>query len=102
MAKGKKICKICGCEYEACHTQRPYSNGEFRWQDVACCPEHGQEYLRKVLIARGELREDPAVQPEKKAEEPVKQPEPEQTVEAQPAAPKTTKRKRKASAAKAE
>ena len=54
MAKGIKICKVCGKEYEACHTLRPNLNNEFRYQDVACCPEHGAEYLRRVLIARGQ------------------------------------------------
>ncbi len=86
MAKGKKVCKVCGQEYEACHTLRPIT-GEFRWQDVACCPEHGQEYLRRIMISRGQLRE-----------EPVKAAEPEE----KPAAPKQTRRKRKTSAEKAE
>ena len=54
MAKGIKICKVCGKEYEACHTLRPNLNNEFRYQEVACCPEHGAEYLRRVLIARGQ------------------------------------------------
>ena len=59
MAKGIKICRVCGKEYEACHTLRPNLNSEFRWQDVACCPEHGTEYLRQVMIARGQLQEEP-------------------------------------------
>ena len=46
---------MCGKEYEACHTLRPNLGSEFRWQDVACCPEHGSEYLRQILISRGEL-----------------------------------------------
>ena len=58
MAIGIKTCKVCGAEYEACHTLRPNLNNEFRWQDVACCPEHGAEYLRRILISRGELREE--------------------------------------------
>lgn len=53
MAKGIKICKVCGREYEACRTLRPNLNNEFRWQEVACSPEHGAEYLRRVLLARG-------------------------------------------------
>lgn len=56
MAIGIKVCKVCGREYEACHTLRP-NNGEFRWQDVACCPEHGAEYLRAIMISRGEIVE---------------------------------------------
>ena len=54
MAIGTKICRICGKEYEACHTLRKNVNNEFRWQDVACCPEHGQEYLRQILESRGQ------------------------------------------------
>ena len=63
MAKGIKVCKVCGREYESCHTLRPNLNSSFRWQDVACCEEHGAEYLRQVMIARGELKPDaPEVQ----------------------------------------
>lgn len=57
MAIGIKVCKVCGMEYEACHTLRPNMNNEFRWNEVACCPEHGAEYLRQILISRGELVE---------------------------------------------
>lgn len=63
MAIGTKICRVCGKEYEACHTLRPNLNSEFRWQEVACCPEHGQEYLRKILESRGQsqkVEEKPA------------------------------------------
>ena len=53
MPKGIRNCKICGKAYEYCHTMR--SNPEmFRWQDVACCPEHGAQYLALVLEARGQ------------------------------------------------
>ena len=51
MATGIKVCKICGKEYECCKTVR-HVDGVFRWQDVACCVEHGQEYLSLVLKAR--------------------------------------------------
>lgn len=46
-----KICKICGKEYEYCHTNRRVA-GLFRWQDVACCSEHGSEYLAKIEASR--------------------------------------------------
>jgi len=50
MAQGKKVCKICGKEYPYCFTVR---RGDiFRWQDVACCPEHGSEYFAKILASR--------------------------------------------------
>lgn len=53
----KRICRVCGKEYEACHTLAPMIN-TFRWQEVACSPECGAIYLRDVLRARGELPKD--------------------------------------------
>ena len=61
MALGTKVCKVCGREYESCHTLRQNLNSEFRWQDVACCPEHGMEYLRRIMISRGEIVEEQPV-----------------------------------------
>lgn len=46
-----RICKVCGKEYEYCHTLRRVE-GIFRYQDVACCPEHGSIYLAEVEAAR--------------------------------------------------
>lgn len=51
--KATKICKICGNEYEYCHTFR--RDSIFRWQDVACCPEHGSQYFAKIAESRGEI-----------------------------------------------
>jgi len=48
----KRICKICGKEYEYCHTERP--TGMFYWKDVACCPEHGAKYFIEVAKSRGQ------------------------------------------------
>lgn len=53
MAKATKICKICGREYEYCHTARHIA-GIFRWQDVACSPEHGSIYLAKIIKSRSD------------------------------------------------
>ena len=53
MATATKICKVCGKEYEYCHTFRKDGN-IFRWQDVACCPEHGSIYFAKVLKSRNQ------------------------------------------------
>lgn len=47
-----KICKICGNEYEYCHTFR--RDTIFRWQDVACCVEHGNEYFARIAASRGD------------------------------------------------
>lgn len=80
MAIGIKICKICGKEYEACHTLRPNLNSEFRWNEVACCPEHGAEYLRQIMESRGQ--------------KPVEA-EPEQGAVTETAAPKKRSRNKK-------
>lgn len=70
MATATKICKVCGKEYEYCHTVRQVS-GVFRYQDVACCPEHGSIYLEKVLASRAEPPES-----QKKAKKSTKIKEP--------------------------
>lgn len=51
MAKGTRVCKVCGAEYEYCRT-RYRDNTIFRWQDVACCQSHGSQYFAAVLAAR--------------------------------------------------
>lgn len=51
MAKATKKCKVCGMEYEYCHTVRR-TPGVFRYQDVACCPEHGSIYLEQIIASR--------------------------------------------------
>ena len=56
MAKVMKICKACGKEYEACHTPNP---GVFRWRDIACSPECAEKYIHDVMVARGEIAEEP-------------------------------------------
>lgn len=55
MNTATKICKACGKTYEACHTFRRDSS-VFRWQDVACSPECGQQYLTAIRISRGEIQ----------------------------------------------
>lgn len=52
MAAAMKKCKVCGENYEYCHTNKTVA-GIFRWQDVACCPEHGSIYLARILESRG-------------------------------------------------
>lgn len=70
MAKGIKICRVCGKEYEACHTQRPNLDNEFRWQEVACSPECGSIYLQRIIASRSPVvnknTEDTPQQPVKK------------------------------------
>lgn len=58
MPKAIKICRVCGKEYEACHTNKS-SNGTFRWQDVACSPECGAIYLAQIRASR---KKDPVIE----------------------------------------
>ena len=51
MAKGTRICKVCGKEYEYCKTW--LSTDKFRYQDVACSPECGAIYFAKIAESRG-------------------------------------------------
>ena len=53
MKTGKKICKICGKEYPYCKSFKQHDDNVFRWQDVACCPEHGYQYLEMIQKSRG-------------------------------------------------
>lgn len=53
MANSTRICKICGKEYPYCKTELKDGN-IFRWQDVACCHEHGTEYFALIAASRGE------------------------------------------------
>lgn len=51
MPTAVRTCRVCGKRYEACRTMNK-SAGVFRWQEVACSPECGAEYLRRVTEAR--------------------------------------------------
>lgn len=51
MATAIKVCRVCGKEYEACHTLKRVA-GVFRWQEVACSPECGSIYLAKIEASR--------------------------------------------------
>lgn len=53
MPKAIRTCKVCGKQYEACRSIHDY-DGTFRWQMVACCEEHGRQYLNEVLAARAQ------------------------------------------------
>ncbi len=50
MATGYRRCRVCGGEYEYCRTNA--DTGVFRWQDVACSPEHGAIYFAKIAESR--------------------------------------------------
>lgn len=51
MSKAKMTCRICGKEYEPCRTAIKNPN-VFHWQEVACSPECGAEYLQRVMESR--------------------------------------------------
>lgn len=51
MATAIKICRICGKAYEACRSANR-SAGVFRWQEVACSPECGAAYMKKIQESR--------------------------------------------------
>lgn len=78
MPKAVKVCRVCGKQYEACRTAKK-NIGVFQWQDVACSPECGAEYLRRVNEAR-----NPAPKVEKKVENTPKRKQ-RRTVKSDPA-----------------
>ena len=63
MAQGTRICKVCGKEYPYCKTFTPAD--VFRWQDVACCAEHGAEYFAQIEASRNKK----PVSPQKNTQE---------------------------------
>lgn len=64
MATATRKCKVCGAEYEYCHTVRRVA-GVFRWQDVACSPEHGSIYLDRIMASRSAKPTSDSVEAEK-------------------------------------
>lgn len=47
-----KTCRVCGKKYKACQNTARTGINVFRWQEVACSPECGEKYLKKVLEDR--------------------------------------------------
>lgn len=69
MPIAKKICRVCGKSYEACRSAKRNA-GVFHWQEVACSPECGTEYLRMVNEARNPVAKAPKVARHTKRKEP--------------------------------
>lgn len=67
MQKAMKICKICGKEYEACHSVY-VGNDIYRWQDVACCVEHGAQYFELIAASRNKAVVAPTEKADVKAD----------------------------------
>lgn len=63
MSKMTKKCRVCGKEYEACKSVKTGSS-VFNWREVACSPECGMEYLRRIEISRGAVND---LEPDQKA-----------------------------------
>lgn len=51
MSKPMKVCRVCGKQYAACSSIRTGS-AVFNWREVACSPECGQAYLKRVKDSR--------------------------------------------------
>lgn len=74
MPKQTKICRVCGATYEACQSVRTGSP-VFNWREVACSPECGEIYLKRVMEARSPKNTEQAVvkepTPRKKNKKPI-------------------------------
>ena len=53
----KRVCRVCGKEYDVCKNGLRNPNMTFRWQEVACSHECGSEYFRRVAEARNTTQE---------------------------------------------
>ena len=84
-------CRVCGKEYEACHTLRPATN-TFRWQAVACSPECGEKFLSAILASRAVAPANNAVEDTRAADVEVVNDETEATADKE----ETNTRKKKA------
>ena len=62
MTTGIMKCRVCGKEYEACRNAKRV-DGVFRWQDVACSPEHGATYLSLIRESRAKKHDAVANNP---------------------------------------
>ena len=68
MAESKRVCRVCGRAYTPCHSPA-LAAGVFRWQDVACSPECGAEYLARVMASRGKAAKNGETRAEEKPAE---------------------------------
>lgn len=55
-------CRVCDNEYEACRNAKRI-DGVYRWQDVACSPEHGAIYLDLIRKSREKQHDSAADDP---------------------------------------
>ena len=99
MATAKRICKVCGNEYDYCRSFSP-SADIFRWNDVACSPEHAAIYFAQIEASRKAQDKTPATKaaPESEAVQnaSTQNDEQEATVVSEEAPVKASKAKKKA------
>ncbi len=67
----KSICNVCGKEYEPCRTVRN-GNETFNWKAVACSPECGEEYFRRIIASRAKPSTEAEERPSTKKGKSVK------------------------------
>lgn len=53
MAKITAVCRVCGKQFVPCNKSSA-SLGAFNYHSIACSPECGAEYLRRVQAARNQ------------------------------------------------
>ena len=63
MAKVTKKCRLCGKTYEVCLPPFMEVNTH-RWQDVACCVEHGIDYFAMIEASRSKACAPAIIEPE--------------------------------------
>lgn len=103
MATAKRICKVCGNEYDYCRSFSP-SADIFRWNDVACSPEHAAIYFARVEASRKAQDKTPVVEvksePEAVQRASAQTNEQETTVVSEKVSTKTSKAKKRAKSSK--
>lgn len=55
MANRTASCRVCGKQFIPCNKSSA-EIGAFNYREVACSPECGQEYLKRVLAARNPVK----------------------------------------------
>lgn len=71
MISAIRKCRVCGKEHEVCRSAKKVP-GVFHWQEVACSPECGEEYLKRIIASRsGESATTTKSKRKKAAVEPV-------------------------------
>lgn len=73
-------CRVCGKEYQSCRSANR-APGIFRWQEVACSPECGEIYLKRIIESRSPKNVEQVVTEERTSRKKSKKPIVLETVE---------------------